>query len=40
MRIYVQVNNQDLIEAIPNRPLTKQSKNAASNIIYLPTNIA
>ena len=40
MRIYVQVNNQELVDSIPSRPLTKIPENAASNIVYFPTVIA
>lgn len=40
MKIYVQVNNQGLVDSIPSRPLTKLANNGASNIVYFPTVIA
>ena len=40
LRIYVQVNNQELVDSIPNRPLTKSAEKASTNVIYFPTSIA
>jgi len=40
MKIYVQVNNKELVDSIPSRPLTKIPNNATSNIVHFPTVIA